>query len=80
MTGTATQETPFDLRAAGSKGSRRVALLTDTSVQQLPDCPGRGGGRWGDRRAGLWGQASDLNGTVCRGRGQSREVLGGTPE
>ena len=27
------------------------------------------------------GQASDLNGTVWRGRGQSKEVLGGgTPE
>lgn len=25
------------------------------------------------------GQASDLNGTVWRGRGQSKEVLGGVP-
>ena len=40
------QQTPFDLRVAGNKGSRRkAALLTDTSVEQLPDCPGRGGGR-----------------------------------
>lgn len=91
MTRSATQETPFDLRAAGSKGVRKGGGGLPSDSPQLVltgslSVPDLGDGRQGGRRAGVQsrgrgGEGPTWVGLSAEGRAQPQGCLeAGAPE